>query len=200
MLGRISSMDGSTARLRRGAVAIQVALMLTAIVGVSALGTEITFLLYKHRQMQSAADSAALGAATPSSADILRAKQERARKAIPSNAPHQPFFGLTLVSCEQGDIRQSPQGLYMYADGERSEIALPTHRSPRDLVVSEFHDAVRGIAPALHDGRWGLANLEVCAAAIESSAHGREVRLQHQVAVPAGAETSLDANAPLPSR
>jgi len=144
--------------------------------------------------------SAALGAATPSSADILRAKQERARKAIPSNAPHQPFFGLTLVSCEQGDIRQSPQGLYMYADGERSEIALPTHRSPRDLVVSEFHDAVRGIAPALHDGRWGLANLEVCAAAIESSAHGREVRLQHQVAVPAGAETSLDANAPLPSR
>jgi len=30
---------------------------------------------------------------------------------IPASAPHQPHFGLTLVSCERGDIRQSPDGL-----------------------------------------------------------------------------------------
>lgn len=37
-------------------------LLLTAIVGMTALGTEITFLLFKHRQMQAAADASALGA------------------------------------------------------------------------------------------------------------------------------------------
>jgi len=38
--------------------------MLVAIIGVAALGTEIGYLLYKHRQMQSAADAAALSGAT----------------------------------------------------------------------------------------------------------------------------------------
>jgi phthalate 4,5-cis-dihydrodiol dehydrogenase len=50
-------------------------------------------------------------------------------------------------------------------------------------VVAEFHDAVTGRARALHDGRWGLANLEVCVAAIESSRSGREMLLCHQVGV-----------------
>ncbi|MEN3362741.1 MAG: phthalate 4,5-cis-dihydrodiol dehydrogenase [Burkholderiales bacterium] len=115
----------------------------------------------------------------------LRAKQERARNAIPAAAPFQPFFGLTVVSCERGDIRQSPQGLYVHTQQGREEIVLPTDQSPRDLVMSEFHDAITGRAPALHDGRWGLANLEVCDAAIASSATGAEVLLHHQVATPA---------------
>jgi phthalate 4,5-cis-dihydrodiol dehydrogenase len=122
-------------------------------------------------------------AGTSPAAELL-AKQERARHAIPASAPFQPFFGLTVVSCERGDIRQSPQGLYVYSDQGRQEIVLPTDRSPRDLVVSEFYDAVTGRAAALHDGRWGLANLEVCNAAIASSTHGREMFLEHQIAAP----------------
>lgn len=51
-------------RSRRGSVAIQVALVMTALIGMVALGTEMTYLMFKHRQMQSAADSAALGAGT----------------------------------------------------------------------------------------------------------------------------------------
>lgn len=112
----------------------------------------------------------------------LRAKQQRARHAIPARAPHQPFFGVTLVSCERGDIRQSPDGLLVYTDEGTSEIALPIDRSPRELVLDELHAAITGHVPALHDGPWGLANLEVCAAAIESSISGREVLLVHQVA------------------
>ena len=50
-------------RSERGAVAIQLGLMMVVILGMVALGVEITFVLYKHRQMQSAADSAALGGA-----------------------------------------------------------------------------------------------------------------------------------------
>jgi phthalate 4,5-cis-dihydrodiol dehydrogenase len=40
------------------------------------------------------------------------AKQRRAGGAIPAAAPHQPFFGLTIVSCERGDVRQSPDGCW----------------------------------------------------------------------------------------
>lgn len=64
MINRIATFLETFRRVRRGSVAIQIGLMLTIIVGMGALGVEITFLMYKHRQMQSAADSAALGAAT----------------------------------------------------------------------------------------------------------------------------------------
>lgn len=121
--------------------------------------------------------------ATPE--EELRAKQERARNAIPGAAPYQPFFGMTLVSCERGDIRQSPQGLFVYSAEGRSEIVLPADISPRQLVMAEFYDVITGAAPALHSGRWGLANLEICAAAIASSDGARDVQLQHQVGLPA---------------
>lgn len=114
----------------------------------------------------------------------LQAKRARARGAIPATAPHQPFFGLTLVSCERGDIRQSPQGLWVYSDAGKREIHVPLDRSPRELVLAEFHDAITGRAAALHDGRWGLANLEVCMAAMRSSQAGAEVQLLEQVPLP----------------
>lgn len=115
----------------------------------------------------------------------LAAKRARARAAVQATStPHQPFFGLTLVSCEGGDIRQSPQGLYIYtADGTR-ELTFPTDILPRDFVMTEFHDAIIGAAPAVHDGRWGRANLEICLAAIESSRTGREIELMQQVPLP----------------
>ena len=89
------------------------------------------------------------------------------------------------MSCELGDIRQSPTGLLVYTEAGQRQIELPVDRTPRELVLAEFHDAIAGLAPALHDGRWGLANLEVCIAAMLSSSTGREVRLEEQVAVPA---------------
>jgi phthalate 4,5-cis-dihydrodiol dehydrogenase len=112
----------------------------------------------------------------------LAAKRQRARNAIPIGAPHQPHFGLTMVSCERGDIRQSPDGLLVYSERGREEIALPADKSPRDLVIAEFADAIAGKATT-HTGRWGLANLEVCTAAIESSRTGKEIELKHQIAV-----------------
>jgi phthalate 4,5-cis-dihydrodiol dehydrogenase len=111
----------------------------------------------------------------------LLAKQARAKHAIPGDAPWQPFFGLTIVSCERGEIRQSPHGLIVYTDSGRADLPLPAGGSPRSRVMAEFHDAIRGRRAALHDGAWGLANLEVCEAAIASSASGRDVDLKHQV-------------------
>jgi phthalate 4,5-cis-dihydrodiol dehydrogenase len=123
------------------------------------------------------------GAGTTPEAE-LAAKQKRAKNAIPGSAPFQPFFGLTLVSCERGELRQSPRGLLVYSEQGQTEIILPADRSPRDLVMREFHDAITGNAAPTHTGRWGLANLEICAAAISSSQSGRDVLLQEQVGLP----------------
>jgi phthalate 4,5-cis-dihydrodiol dehydrogenase len=119
-----------------------------------------------------------------SAQDELREKGERAAGAIPARAPHQPFFGLTVVSCQRGDIRQSPQGLYVYDQSGMREIVLPVERSPRELVLDEFREAIASGRPPLHDGRWGLATLEICVAALRSSSTGTEVRLCEQVAAP----------------
>ena len=124
----------------------------------------------------------AMPAGSPSPEQELTAKRKRARTAIPVDTPHQPHFGLTLVSCERGDIRQSPDGLLVYSGKGREEIALPANQTPRDRVIAEFADAIAG-KPVTHTGRWGVANLEVCTAAIESSRTGKEIELKHQVAV-----------------
>ena len=49
---------------RRGSVVIVMAIALPVTIGMLGLGAEITFLMYKQRQMQSAADAAAFGGAT----------------------------------------------------------------------------------------------------------------------------------------
>lgn len=120
----------------------------------------------------------------PAAQDELALKRERVMKAERAGAPFQPHFGLTVVSCERGDLRQSPNGIIVYRPDGREEIELDNTSTPHDLVAAEFHDAVRGIAPALHDGRWGLANLEVCDAARRSAQSGQPVELRHQVSVP----------------
>ena len=64
MSNRVAGLMRRTFRSQRGSVAIQLALAMTMVLGMVGLGTEVTFLIFKHRQIQSVADSAALGAAT----------------------------------------------------------------------------------------------------------------------------------------
>ena len=99
-------------------------------------------------------------------------------------APHPSFFGLTLVSCEKGDIRQSAHGVYIYGEDERRDVPLSTEETGRDAVVRELHDAAVNARVPLHGGRWGMANLEVCLAVLTSARERREVRLAHQTAAP----------------
>lgn len=96
-------------------------------------------------------------------------------------APHPPFYGLTLVSCEKGDIRQSADGLTIYAEDEKRDLPLPTDETGRDAVVRELYEAIVHDRPPLHSGRWGKANLEVCLAVLESARLRQEIRLSHQV-------------------
>lgn len=115
--------------------------------------------------------------------DELTAKAERAKSAIPAHAPHPPVFGLTVLSCERADVRQIPEGLEVHTREGARVIPVAADRSPRDLLLDELHDAIAGIRAPVHDGAWALASLELCLGAIESAGAGREVVLQHQVAV-----------------
>lgn len=96
----------------------------------------------------------------------------------------QPFFGLTIVSCEKGDIRQTPDGLRVYGEREQREIPLAAGRRGREAEVEELYNAVVNHRPVFHDGRWGAATLEVCLAMLESAERRGEILLSHQVPSP----------------
>jgi phthalate 4,5-cis-dihydrodiol dehydrogenase len=86
--------------------------------------------------------------------------------------------GLIVVSCERGDIRQSNGGLYIYDDdGIHDEPVTGGRRSE----LQELHEALTDSRPVPHDGRWGMATLEVILAMMESSRTGQEITLSHQV-------------------
>ncbi|ETX03196.1 MAG: hypothetical protein ETSY1_00950 [Candidatus Entotheonella factor] len=109
-----------------------------------------------------------------------------ARSRQPSEpAPHPPFYGLTLASCERGDIRQSADGLTIYGEHNKRDIPLDTGETGRDAVVRELYDAVVHHRPPAHSGRWGKSNLEVCLAVLESAQKRQEIVLAHQIAAPA---------------
>ncbi len=117
----------------------------------------------------------------PGSEDAL--KRRRGVSAVRTSPPHHPFFGLTLVSCEGGDIRQAPDGLYVYTAGGRAEIRFPPDDNVYDAVLRELLEVLDKGARPRHDGHWGLANLEVCEAALASARTGQERRLMRQSAV-----------------
>jgi phthalate 4,5-cis-dihydrodiol dehydrogenase len=110
--------------------------------------------------------------------EIERGDGEGARK------PRQPFFGLTLVSCERGAIRQSAEGVFIYDEYGRTEVPCPSWDGPLKVELEDFYEAVSGNRPVRHDGKWGKATLEVCLAILQSSRDGREVVLSHQVPSP----------------
>ncbi len=100
------------------------------------------------------------------------------------DAPQQqPFFGLTVVSCERGVIRQSPDGLYVYDAGGRRELPCPPPLG-RAAELRELYEAVTQNRPTLLDVRWGMASAEVVMGILESSRNRAEVRMQHQTDVP----------------
>jgi len=100
------------------------------------------------------------------------------------NSPvRNPFFGLTVVSCERGAIRQSPDGVFVYGKDGRREVAVP--RSPgRAAELVDRHDAVASDRPTMLDVRWGMATAEICLAILQSSREHREIALAHQSQAP----------------
>ena len=97
---------------------------------------------------------------------------------------HQPFFGFTVVSCEHGDIRQSPDGLYIYGDKELTEVPVEKSAAGREAELQELYEAVIEHRPVFHDGRWGEATLEVVLGIMQSAKERKEIFMSHQVSAP----------------
>lgn len=88
--------------------------------------------------------------------------------------------GLFVLSCERGDIRQSPRGLFVYDDQGIHDAPLHVPGINYNNEIDEMYDAVMNDRPVYHDGRWGMATLEVCLAIMQSARERREIRLSHQ--------------------
>jgi phthalate 4,5-cis-dihydrodiol dehydrogenase len=104
-----------------------------------------------------------------------------------SEERRQAFFGLTLVSCERGDIRQTPTGLVVHGDDGDEQIDVFNgegyNRRYGAVEVDEMHAAMAEDRPVrIHDARWGKATLEVVLGIIQSAQERREVQMHHQVA------------------
>ena len=89
-------------------------------------------------------------------------------------------LGIVIVTCERGDIRQSPEGLWLYDDDGRREVVVEGIHDGRVSELDELHRAITEGRPVRHDARWGMATLEVVLAFMQSSEEGREIMLSHQ--------------------
>ena len=105
---------------------------------------------------------------------------QTAPREIYARGERMPFYGLTIVSCERGVMRQSPDGLYLYTDSGCEEIPV-ARRQGRAAELIELRDALAAERPVFPDGRWGRATLEVCLGILVSSREHREIELARQV-------------------
>jgi phthalate 4,5-cis-dihydrodiol dehydrogenase len=94
------------------------------------------------------------------------------------------WFGITVVGCERGNIRQSPEGLIVYDDEGMHEVPVRGAGATGLVELRELYNAINFGVPISHDGRWGMATLEVQLAIMQSGRERREIMLTHQVPAP----------------
>jgi phthalate 4,5-cis-dihydrodiol dehydrogenase len=89
-------------------------------------------------------------------------------------------LGLVVVSCARGDVRQSPNGLWVYDDDGQREVPVEGLHDERMAELDEMYQALTTGRPVRHNGRWGTATLEVVLAIMQSAREHREIMLSHQ--------------------
>lgn len=104
-------------------------------------------------------------------------QQEERRRRLPGGGR---VFGVTVATCERGEIRQSQDGLLVYSDEGQTEVPVEGRSASRRSELLELYEAVIEDRPVYHDGRWGMATLEVCLAIMQSARERREISLTHQ--------------------
>ena len=117
-----------------------------------------------------------------SATDELSLKQAQNYGGSPQAAPrgerwHQQF-GPLIVSCTHADLRPTPKGVVIHSDSGRRFEPIAPPAIPRQAVFDELIAAVFDGVPPLHDGRWGMATMEVCLAMLQSAREGREIVLE----------------------
>ena len=90
--------------------------------------------------------------------------------------------GTIVVTCERGDMRIGPRGVFIYDDQGVREVTGESSVDARG-EIHEMYEAVVNDQPVYHSGRWGMATAEAIFAMVESSQTGKVVELTHQVPV-----------------
>lgn len=105
-------------------------------------------------------------------------------------------MGFAIASLDRADLRQSAHGLYIHGDEGKKDISLIPEgeggMAQRRAELDELYNSIFYGAPLWHDGRWGMATLEVCLAIVESARTRSEVRLHRQVQMPNGYDSDLN--------
>ena len=104
--------------------------------------------------------------------------------AVTSNAYQ--HFGPVVVSCEKGDIRLTPLGIWVYGPDKENFEALPEPAYPRKEVIDELFQVLRGQGTLMHSGAWSRASTEVCLGILQAASNQQSVRMHHQVGVSNG--------------
>jgi len=95
-------------------------------------------------------------------------------------------FGPVVVSCDKGDIRLTPSGMWVYGPDKEYFEALPEPSFPRKEVIDELFQAVRNASSLTHSGEWSRATTEVCLGILQAAKNQESVRMHYQVGVPHG--------------
>ena len=104
--------------------------------------------------------------------------------AMSANA-HQ-HFGPVVVSCDKGDLRLTPFGVWVYGPDNAYFEELPAPAYPRKEVIDELFQAIRHSDEMVHNGEWSRASTEVCLGILQAANSQQAVRMQNQVGVPHG--------------
>ncbi len=94
-----------------------------------------------------------------------------------STEPAWGFAGFTVVSGEDGDLRQSTSGVTVYDRTGRREVRCLEEDGGLNLDLEEFYSAVRTGTDLEHDAEWGVTTVGACHAMWESHARRRRVAL-----------------------
>ena len=98
----------------------------------------------------------------------------------PGGLAHQ-HFGPLIISCDKADLQPSATGITVYADRQKSFVALPAPVIPRIEVIDELFAAARHDQLPVHSGSWARATTAVGLAMLESARTQTEQQPLHQV-------------------
>ncbi|HEY2202066.1 MAG TPA: hypothetical protein VGH56_09260, partial [Solirubrobacteraceae bacterium] len=160
------------------------------------------------RQRYNAAERASIRAQLRSGTRAETAEKQALRiggeqeRAIFRRSEPEPWvpedMGMAIACLDRADLRQSKYGIFIHSDDGKQEMNIEAGREmgvgQRRAELEELYNAVVGGQPVWHDGRWGMATLEVCLAIMQSARERKEIMLQHQIPVPNG----YDADFPMP--
>jgi phthalate 4,5-cis-dihydrodiol dehydrogenase len=105
----------------------------------------------------------------------------RARRDVDPPMEKHQFFGLTIVSCEGGALRQTPDGVMICEAGGWNEVPVRP-RLYAEIELDIMYEAWVNDQPLRsHDGAWGKATTELCLALLDSARERRELTLEYQV-------------------